>query len=156
MAVGVDGGGWVLLWFPIGNSAPTSRAWAGNARTQSPVRKNVAATLWLRNVARISGIASAFAPASNVNATTRLLVGSRTMSVPAKLPTEWGAEAGADVVAAGALAAGPEAVGCVVSEGDGVGGLPGAEADGDDAVEVDAAVGSEGTVGAAAPDRPAR
>jgi len=82
------------------------------------------------------------------------------MSVPAKLPTEWGAEAGADVVAAGTLAAGPEAVGCVVSEGDGVGVLPGADADGDggdddDAVAVDAAAGSEGTVGAAAPDRPA-
>ena len=51
--------------------------------THAPVKKNVPGTFSVCSVARISGIASAFAPASNVNATTCWEVGNRATSLPA-------------------------------------------------------------------------
>lgn len=70
------------MWFPTGYEAPTVLAWFGKVVTHEPVKKNVAGTFLALSVARIFGIASAFAPASNVNATTRWLVGRRVTSTP--------------------------------------------------------------------------
>jgi hypothetical protein len=75
--------GWVSVWFPTTKPpTATSFAWAGKARTHWPVRKKVAGTPFVRRVARIERIASALAPASNVNATTGALVGIRVQSTP--------------------------------------------------------------------------
>lgn len=83
------------------------------------MRKKVAGTFSLRRVASISGIAFAFAPASKVKATTRVVVGRRTMSFPANPATTWAVGVGAIVGEAGELPTGTGAVDCVR----GVGGL---------------------------------
>src|SRR5262245_31409161 len=77
--------GWVSVWLPTTKPlTATSFAWAGKLRTHWPVRKNVAGTFLVRNVARIEGMASALAPASNVSPTSRELVGIRVQSTPSR------------------------------------------------------------------------
>jgi hypothetical protein len=56
--------------------------------------KNVARTFFVRSVVRIDGMASALAPASNVNATTRALVRIRVESTPSNEDGSAGGAAG--------------------------------------------------------------
>ena len=71
--------------------------------THAPVKKNVPGTFSACKVARISGIASAFAPASNVSATTCWSVGNRTTSLPASAATTLGSGIAVVVNAGGAV-----------------------------------------------------
>jgi hypothetical protein len=104
-------------------------AWtdAGYWFANPPVRKNVAVTPSRSNVDKIEGSPEAFAPASNVNAMTRAVVGSTSRSLPRRVAGKVGGPDG--VVAVGAdVRVGVSAadVGCLVGDGDVTGVVGGA------------------------------
>jgi len=101
--------GWETEWSPIRwPAAAIALAWAGKSRTKFPVSMNVAVTWYFASVPRMLCTPSAFAPASNVSATTFAGVGTAVQfwpSSPGGAACAAADAAGSGVHTASALAA---------------------------------------------------